>query len=175
MSFLRPEVRRTLNKWSEPLVMGAILVAGFWLYLRAEATANVSLVVIAFVVIGAAGAMLVLALRRVRLRGDLRAAGVVEVQERKITYYGPDDGGVVSLNDLRRIDIVSTHSLPFVDNLTWRLSDQEGFALNIPVGATGTDIMIDNFSVLDGVNYELIVKALSATDDAVFTIWKKQG
>lgn len=175
MNFLRPEVRLLLQKWSEPLVMAAVLLVGVLLYLRGNATANAVLVVIAFVVIAAAGAMLILALRRVRLRGDLHAAGVVEVQERKITYFGPDDGGVVSLDELRRIDIVSARSLPFVDNLTWRLSDNEGAALNIPVGAQGTDIMIDNFSVLNGVNYDLIVKAMAAKDDAVFTIWKKQG
>lgn len=173
MNFLRPEVRQFLHKWSEPLVMAAVLLFGVWLYLRGEAAANAPLIVIAFVVIGAAAALLVLAFRRVRLRGDLRAAGIVEVQERKITYYGPDDGGVVSLDDLRRIDIVASHSLPFVDTLTWRLSDHEGRALNIPVGAKGTDIMIDNFSILNGVDYDLIVTAMAAKGDAVFTIWRK--
>jgi hypothetical protein len=143
------------------------------MYLRAQSTANAALMVISFVIIGAAAAMLVLALRRVRLRSDKRGAGMVEVQERKITYYGPDDGGVLSLDDLRRIDIVVSNSLPFVNDIYWRLSDQEGVALNIPVGAEGTDTMIDNFSVLNGVDYDLIVKALAAKDDAVFTIWKK--
>jgi hypothetical protein len=173
--FLRPEVGRWLSKWSEPLAMAIVLIFGVWLYLRAEAAANAGLLVIASIVIAAALALLLLAIRRVRLHTDKRGFGVIEVQERKITYFGPDTGGAVSLDDLSRVEIVSARAAGYIDVSYWQLTDQWGRVLVIPVGAEGSDAMVDSFAALAGVKYDLIIAAMAADEDAVFTIWKKTG
>jgi len=175
VNFLRPELGRWLRKWSEPLTMALVLVFGIWLYLRAEATANAGLLVVASIVIAAALALLVLAVRRVRLHTDRRGFGVIEIQERKITYFGPDTGGAVSLDDLRRVEIVSARAAGYIDVSYWQLTDQWGRTLIIPLGAEGSDAMVDSFSALAGVKYDLIIAAMASSDDAVFTIWKKTG
>ena len=175
MTFLRPEVGRWLRKWSEPLVMALVLLFGLWLYFRAEATANAALLVIAAILIAASLALLLLAIRRVRLHTDRHGFGVVEVQERKITYFGPDTGGAISLDDLSAVEIVSARAAGYVDVSYWQLTDHWGNVLIIPVGAEGSDAMLDSFAALPGVKYDLIITALAASDDAVFTIWKKTG
>jgi len=118
---------------------------------------------------------LLLAVRRVRLHTDRRGFGVVEVQERKITYFGPDTGGAISLDDLSTVEIVSARAAGYVDVSYWQLTDHWGNVLIIPVGAEGSDAMVDSFAALPGVKYDLIISALAAPDDAVFTIWKKTG
>ncbi len=164
-----------LRKWSEALVMAAVLLVAIWLYLRADATANAALLVIASILIGASIALLFLAIRRVRLHSEKQGFGMVEVQERKITYFGPDTGGAVSIDDLSKVEIVSTHATGYVDVTYWQLTDRWGNILIIPAGAEGSDAMVDSFSALSGVKYDLIIAAMAATDDALFTIWKKTG
>lgn len=164
-----------LRKWSEPLVMTAALLFALWLYLRADATGNAALLVIASILIGAALALLFLAIRRVRLHTEKHGFGMVEVEERKITYFGPDTGGAVSLDDLSKVEIVSTRAAGYVDVTYWQLTDRWGNVLIIPAGAEGSDAMVDSFAALSGVKYDLIIAAMAAADDAVFTIWKKTG
>ena len=175
MTFFRPEIHRTLRKWAEPIVMLVILLLALWMYFHAEARANAPLQVIAVLLTAAAAALLVLSVRRVRLHTDKRGFGMVEVQERKIIYYGPDTGGAISLDDLTKVEIVATHATGYIDVTYWQLTDQWGSILIIPLGAEGSDAMLDSFAALPGVDYDLIVTAMSATDNAVFTIWKKTG
>lgn len=175
MTFLRPEVGRLLRKWSEPLVMAVVLLLGLWLYFRAEATANTALLVIAGILSVVSLALLLLAIRRVRLHTDKRGFGVVEVLERKISYFGPDTGGAISIDDLSKVEIVSTRAAGYVDVSYWQLTDRWGNVLIIPVGAKGSDAMVDSFAALAGVNYDLIISAMTVSDNAVFTIWKKSG
>jgi hypothetical protein len=175
VKFFRPEVSRFLRKWAEPLVMAVVLALGLGLYLHADATANVTLLVVASIVIVAAVALLFVAVRRVRLHTDKRGFGVVEVEERNITYYGPDTGGAMSLDDLVRIEVVSARAAGFVDVTYWQLTDRWGAVLIIPAGAEGSDAMLDSFAALPGLKYDQIITAMAAADDAVFTIWKKTG
>ena len=155
--------------------MSAALLFALWLYLRADATGNAALLVIASILIGAALALLFLAIRRVRLHTEKHGFGMVEVEERKITSVGPDTGGAVSLDDLSKVEIVSTRAAGYVDVTYWQLTDRWGNVLIIPAGAEGSDAMVDSFAALSGVKYDLIIAAMAAKDDAVFTIWKKTG
>ncbi len=155
--------------------MAAVLVFALWLYLRADATGNAALLVIASILIGGSFALLFLAIRRVRLHTEKHGFGVVEVEERKITYFGPDTGGAVSLDDLSKVEIVSARAAGYVDVTYWQLTDRWGNVLIIPAGAEGSDAMVDSFAALSGVKYDLIIAAMAAADEAVFTIWKKTG
>jgi hypothetical protein len=173
--FFRPAVSRFLVKWSEPLIMAVVLFLGLWMYFRAHSAANATLLVVASIVIVAALALLFVAIRRVRLHTEKRGFGVVEVEERNITYYGPDTGGQVSLDDLVSIEVVTARAAGFVDVTYWQLTDRWGSVLIIPAGAEGSDAMVDSFAALPGLKYDLIITAMAAADDAVFTIWKKTG
>ena len=86
-----------------------------------------------------------------------------------------DGHSVISLDDLSTVEIVSARAAGYVDVSYWQLTDHWGNVLIIPVEAEGSDAMVDSFAALPGVKYDLIISALAAPDDAVFTIWKKTG
>ena len=73
------------------------------------------------------------------------------------------------------VEIVSARAAGYVDVTCWQLTDRWGNVLIIPAGAEGSDAMVDSFAALSGVKYDLIIAAMAAADEAVFTIWKKTG
>ena len=51
---------------------------------------------------------LVTATLRIKLQKPVKATGVVEVKEREVGYLAPDGGAFVSLDDLTKLEIVTT-------------------------------------------------------------------
>jgi hypothetical protein len=96
---------------------------------------------------------------------------VVEVDERQITYFGPSDGGVISIDALSRIEVRTTEWGPFADDLFWVFEDVDGAILQIPASAEGADALFDAISALPGVAYDVLLTAMKSTDDANFVVW----
>ena len=101
MSFVRPEVQAALTRWREALVGAALLILGAWL-----AATSLGLPYLLGLVMAPLGAVLIFTgLRRGRFQPGTGAPGVVDVDERQITYFGPEAGGAVSLDALTRVTI----------------------------------------------------------------------
>ena len=67
------------------------------------------------------------ALRRARLTAKTHdGPGVVEVDERQITYFAPLGGGAVSINDLARVTILTNDQGPFAEDVHWRRRFRSG-------------------------------------------------
>lgn len=163
MSFLRPEVAATLTRWRSVLVGAAIATLGLWLAL----TAYGALFLIGLGLTVAGAALAVTGIQRARFRSDTDQAGVVEVDERRVTYLGPYGGGAVSLDSLRAIAV---HPHP-----AWLLTDDDGTRLMIPFGATGADALLDTFSQLPGLSPATLVAARRAPPEATRTLWSRGG
>lgn len=169
MSFLRPEVREGLLRWREALIGAALVLAGlhlavFGLGVQRWLGAGMA----------AVGVMLVWeGFRRARFPAPGGGAGMVDVDERQITYFGPLGGGSISINELVRVNIRTSDLGPMAPDLYWDFFDAEGHSLTIPGDEEGVDLIFDALSALEGVDYETVTRAAGTTEDKLFTVWQK--
>ena len=99
MSFIRPEAAAFLKKWREAIIAGVILLGS----LQAASATNGAMNAFAWVTALIGAALFIEGVRRARLPDRAGGVGVVDVDERQITYFGPHGGGAISINDLQRI------------------------------------------------------------------------
>jgi hypothetical protein len=94
---------------------------------------------------------------------------VVQVRERRFAYFGPLDGGVMDVDDLRILEIDPTsHPSP-----SWVLTGEGGQRLAIPVNATGAEDLFDVFAALPDIKTQAMLDVLSRTPDARVVIWQR--
>lgn len=96
-----------------------------------------------------------------------RGPGVVEVDERRLTYWGPLSGGTVDLDDLLRLDLDSDSSPP-----CWVLVTLRGESLSVPVNAERAEALLDLFTALPGLRTEAMLAALERTGGGTVTLWQ---
>ena len=169
MSFVRPEIQQVFDRWRSAII-GAILVL-IGLFFAATGTGIMPYVGGAVVLVGAA--LLWDGVRRARFPKSGGGLGVVELDERQISYFGPLGGGALSIEELTLIKIVTTDNGPFVTDVIWQFTDSGGQRLLIPSNAEGADRIFDALAALKGVNYDAVTRANGATDTGAFTIWQK--
>ncbi len=171
MAIFRPEAVQTLKRWKEPVVIGVILLATlriFWLaYVESSWIMALFGVVLALVL----GSLFYVALLRMHLRSDASGPGLVEIDERNITYLAPQLGGVVSLDSIRKIDVSPTRS----GRRNWVLYSYDVPPVMIPFNAQGADRLIESFSALPGLGVERISRAARSNSLVIETIWEKGG
>lgn len=164
---IRPELMRSLRRWSEPLsAIIALLVSlwfltlGGWFFgLIGIGTGFVSL------------AWLLAALRRLPFRRDVGGPGVVEIDEGAIRYYGARLlGGEIALRDLSEIRLLPLQGRPH-----WRLKSTDAQALLIPLDAAGAAALADAFAALPGIRMGEISAALQNPANTVRTLWVRPG
>ena len=128
MSFIRPEVKAFFLKWREAIIAGAILMGS--LQAASSTTGLVKGLSWATALIGAA--LFIEGVRRARLPERSGGVGVVEVDERQITYLGPLGGGAISINELIRVKVRTTDLGPMASDFYWEFTDSDGQRLTIP-------------------------------------------
>ncbi|KMW56267.1 hypothetical protein AIOL_001219 [Candidatus Rhodobacter oscarellae] len=168
MSFIRPEVQEKLAK-TRPFAIGAglLLLGLYWLV---DGGGVMRFVGAGLAVLG--GVLLWDGARRARFPASGDGSGVVEIDERRITYYGPDGGSSVSLNDVARIRINTTDQGPFMADLYWEFTERSGLRLVFPGDAVGAEKIFDALAVFDGADFQAIVEANTHTEDASFLVWE---
>ena len=169
MSFIRPEVRDGVLRWREVLIGAAVLLVG--LYLLASGYGLQKWLGGVLVLVGLA--LIWEGMRRARFPAPGGGAGMVDVDERQITYFGPLGGGSISINDLVRVSVRTSDLGPLAPDLYWDFFDGEGQSLTIPGDAEGAELIFDALSALEGVDYEAATRAAGATDNQLFTIWRR--
>jgi hypothetical protein len=164
MSFFRTEAVAHLTRWLETTVYGCLtLVALAWLWSPPMSSARIFVALI----IGAAGFWLTrAALLSALAGGPLAAPGVVTIDERRIAYFGPAEGGVISINGLGAIGTDGRGA--------WRLWAEEGGPpVIIPSTAEGADGLIDAFAALPGFQAAPAITAVRGRK--AITIWRRTG
>lgn len=169
---LRPTARAALWRWRE--VLAGLALAGL-----ALAVALSTFGITRWIALAAALAGLALgwaALQRLRFgRGAAgRGRGVVQVDERRLTYWGPLAGGVVEMGELLRLDLD-----PRGRPAHWLLTGPGGAVLAVPVDALGADALLDLFAGLPGLGVERMIGALAEAragrGGAPVTLWRASG
>lgn len=82
-------------------------------------------------------------------------------------------GGIVDLDDLSRLDVVSSSDGPFERNIFWILTTESGGSLRIPTEAGGAEELTKAFSALPSFQVERVVDAMSSARNVVFQIWPR--
>ena len=161
MSFIRPEARETLVRWREVLLGLGFDMIGF-LTVFGPTRAHL---IFGSLMMTLGPALIYVGTQRARFRATGGGVGIVDVDERQISYFGPTVGGVVALEDLMRISTIPPHA--------WELSDARGGALVIPVDAEGTEALFDAFSALPGLSTARLADAARTRPIARTTIWER--
>ena len=176
MSFFRPEAVATIRRWLEPGLLGLLSAVVLWggisRLLRGE------LFGIGLTMMGAIVATMAVtaALRRLASnRGAGDGPGVVTVEEGRIAYMGPEEGGVVAVDALVSVEIVTRWLGAEGRQVTWILADELGQRLSVPGSAVDTEQLFDALSILDGISYQAVVDSIFSPEDGRFTVWRRPG
>ena len=160
---IRPEVKALLWRWREVLIALAIAALGLWWGLR-------SFGILQWLgwAVAASGVLLAIsAVQRGRFGKGGAGPGVVTIDERRIVYMGPTDGGVADLDLTVRLDLTPG------PNPAWRLTGETGEHIDIPVNAAGAEALFDAFNTLPGIRTYHLVGALDQPRDGLTSIWRR--
>lgn len=167
MSFVRPEVAARLIRWREVLVALGIAMLGLWAF-----TATGWLVQALGVILMGAGLILAwIASRRVLFRTEGEAAGVVQVVEGRVSFFGPFYGGTVALDEITEIAIHATRQ----GDPYWHLGRLTEAPLVIPAAARGAEGLFDAFLTLPGLSAATVLTAQREVSTTTRVIWRRPG
>ena len=96
--------------------------------------------------------------------------GIVTVDEGRVAYWGPLKGGVVDLDDLRRLDL-DARGRP----AAWVLWGPGAASLEVPVTAEGAEALLGAFAALPGLGVERLLAAREADGGALVTVWRRDA
>lgn len=162
---IRPEVKQTLSRWQEVLISGGIALFGLWVGTRGGYLLGP---------LGGALGLLGLALgwsafQRLRFTGHSDGPGLVEVLEGEVRWFGPGIGGGVAVRELASVGLVTVQGLR-----VWRLVQNDGGLLLVPVNAKGIEKLFDALTSLPGLDAATLIRALDQTVDQPF-VWSRHG
>ena len=93
------------------------------------------------------------------------------IDEARIAYFGPRDGGFVDLPAITRVEIVSRPHVPPASPHAWVITAEDGTRLTIPLGAEGADGLFDALSPLPGIDFDAGIAAVTARRPGRATVW----
>jgi len=178
---IRPELIAAARRGHEVIWAAGIVAAGGWLVWLG----GYLLVPVGLAVAGMGMALALMAWRRMRFAQDTVTPGVVEVDEGQIGYLGPMIGGYVSLPELAEVRLITLRG-----RRLWRLKQNDGQTILIPVDALGAEKLFDAFASLPGMDSAALVAALgrpdttaaaqllsvpAATIPEMHLIWRRRG
>lgn len=166
---IRPEALAWMARWRDAGIGLALVALGvYW-----AMTALGALLYLAFPVMLFGGLLTWIGVRRARFPRAAGGSGVVDVDERQITYFGPQGGAAVSLDGLARIEV---ETFGMVQNrVTWVFHADGAPPLRVPGDAENAESLFDALSALPRVNYAAATRAAEATEPGVHTIWQKEA
>ncbi len=163
MSFIRPELKQKIWRWREAMFGAFLAVCGMLWAVSQQgilAAVGTSLAIV--------GALLIFAgIQRTRFRVGKGGPGVVHVDERQVTYYGPLDGGSVSIDALVSVEL-EPRSKPAAE---WVLTEAGGQPLHIPSNAENAEALFDVFATLEGIRTENMLTQLRSNPENRVKIW----
>jgi hypothetical protein len=170
MSFLRPELAAALVRSREVLVWLGVLLFGIMLAWRGYAGGGALLIVVGALASGVALGLLKGALGRQALRAAAPGPGVVAIDEGRIGYLGPLDGGYADLAMLTEVALVARAGGA---DRAWVLRSEDGTRLEIPLGAEGAERVPDALAALPGFDLSRGVSALARPGGRSVPIWSR--
>ena len=152
---IRPEALARLSQWREAGFAAALVVLGLWcLWLGGWVLWPIGA---ALLVIGLPLGVISLRKQRFARAAKGESAGLIELDEAQLGWFGPSGGGFVSLDELVELRLIARGPQRF-----WRLKQADGQALLVPVTAAGSEALFDAFTALPGLDSAALVAALNA-------------
>ena len=173
MSFVRPEIARAALRWGETAIYAGVSLAVLWWL--ASAASDTYWRVALMLGAGFVGFWLTrAAYMSARASVNRDGPGMVLIDERRITYLGPQLGGFASIHALEVIEIWAPDP-PYDDSgPRWILRHQDADeGLMIPTNAEGASGLIDAFAALPGFEADKAIAALGGTLGSVATVWRR--
>ncbi|MCL4188740.1 MAG: hypothetical protein KJZ85_14130 [Rhodobacteraceae bacterium] len=164
MSFLRPGAAAFLTRNRELLAAAGVAAAGLWLALRGGPFYGV----LGGLAVLAGAGLAWIGLRRRRFAQAGAGPGVVEVLEGQVTYFGPRYGGAAALSDLTEVRLLER-----AGRRVWRLAQDGGPPLFIPVEAAGAEALFDLFAALPGLDAGALIAALARPGTPDRLLWRR--
>jgi len=165
MSFVRPEAMALLMRWREVLIGAGLAALGLSWGLGPGGLLGW----IGWAVMLAGAALAVTGLRRMRFRQGGDGPGVVQVDEGRISYFGPLEGGAVAASELERLILDPTGRPP-----CWVLEQPGAPALHIPVNASGSEALFDAFGALPGLDTRRLLSHLDRKAPMPVVVWERR-
>ncbi|PIL20334.1 hypothetical protein P775_10315 [Puniceibacterium antarcticum] len=161
---IRPGAQKELRRWRDAIAGAGVLALGlYWAFL----TGGGLLHWIGYVVCLCGLALLVAGIQRARFRQGEGGPGVVEINERRIGYFGPLTGGIVDLDDLDALSIDRGEKPPH-----WVLVQKGQPPLHIPLTAQGAESLFDSFATLPGIRTEHMLREMREPKRDIVVIWR---
>ena len=170
MSFVRDDAAKALRRYQELFVGLALILVSIWVWVNFLGVLR--WIALPLAVLGLVSAWY--AWRRVRVKAGNDGPGVLEVDERRLSYFGPFGGTSISLDDVIRIEIETTELGPFTEDMFWLFHTRTETA-RIPSSAQGGDKIFDVLSSFSGADYDAAIRASSSSKRDNFLIWQKRG
>lgn len=164
--FIRPDVRRFVMQNLE--LIGGLVISLLGIVLAATNSGFWQVLGLTFAVAGAV--LLFTGIQRARFRNDAGGPGIVQVDEALITYFGPIEGGSVSIQNLSRVELE-----PAAKPLHWVLLEPGQRPLHIPTNAAGANALFDAFAALPGMDTERMLALLNGKAQSRVTVWEREG
>lgn len=162
MSFIRPEAAQALSRWRDVLIGLGLIGIGIWWVIDGGDL----LKIVAYAIIGVGALLMRVGIQRARFHPAKGGPGMVQVDEGRVTYFGPLTGGTADLAELSRLTL-DRNAKP----AHWGLHQPGQPPLMIPVNAAGADALFDAFSTLPGLQTQKMLAGLSSTDTGILTVW----
>ncbi len=170
-------MKRPLADWLrlrwEPILWGGTLLLGLWLIWRGYAGLAPLSFVLGLLLTLAGVALLRQALRRLRLGREAPAEGAVLIDEARIGYFGPREGGFIDLPAITSVEIVTRPHVPPASSHAWILTADDGTRLMIPLGAQGAEHLYDALSPLPGIDFDAGLAAVESPGAHRALVWRR--
>lgn len=167
-------VRRALAPWRGVLAGAGVAAAGV---LVAASTFGLTRA-LGLVLVPLGLALAWTARQRMRWGRGTGGPGVVQVDERRLAYWGPLTGGVIDMDDLRRLEL-GPEDPAAGHPARWILWGPDGQRLEVPVTALGAERLLDLFAALPGLPVERLLAARAASAEALgsvpLTVWRRDA
>ncbi|MGP6086997.1 hypothetical protein [Antarctobacter jejuensis] len=161
---IRPEAMKTIRQWQEALIGLAVMALGvYWGFF----TGGGLLHWIGYLVLAIGIALVFTGIQRGRFRQGDGGPGVVQIVERRISYFGPLSGGIIDLEALTALTLDPTSEPP-----VWLLHAPGQEALAIPLTAKGADQLFDAFANLPGIRTEHMLRQMQEGAAHRVVIWR---
>jgi len=164
---IRPELSAAFRRWSEAIWAGAGVLIAVWVFFRGGWLMQGLGALFGLLAFG----LLLTAIRRARFHTGQDGPGVVQLDEGRIRYFGPFDGGAVSIGDLSHVEIGPTRQGAVV----WLLHSDDQPVLLIPTAAKGGEAMFDAFGTLPGIDMGHLTRATQSPPAERITLWRREA
>lgn len=159
---IRKDAAATLGRWAEALVgLGIAALGAYWAFF----TGGGLLHYIGYLVILIGAVVTFSGIQRARFDQGGGGPGVVQIVEDRISYFGPQTGGVVDLPELRSLTLDLKEKV-------WVLRQDGHLPLHIPLNAERAEALFDVFARLPGLRTEQMLGQLEAGGDHSIVIWQ---